>query len=112
MISPSNDRILTSQEKFQAKKRVIGVVKDANGEPIVGANVSVKGTSRGTITDMDGRFDMEIVKDDVVVISYIGFRAEERKVIDQRELVIVLKEDSQSLDELVVIGYGAVKNLI
>ena len=109
LISPSNDRILTSQEKFQAKKRVIGVVKDANGEPIVGANVSVKGTSRGTITDMDGRFDMEIVKDDVVVISYIGFRAEERKVIDQRELVIVLKEDSQSLDELVVIGYGAVK---
>lgn len=109
LISPSNDRILTSQEKFQAKKRVIGVVKDANGEPIVGANVSVKGTSRGTITDMDGRFDMEVVKDDVVVISYIGFRAEERKVIDQRELVIVLKEDSQSLDELVVIGYGAVK---
>lgn len=94
----------------QSEKRLIkGVVKDENGEPVIGANVLVKGTTNGTITDMDGNFSLEVSQGVVLQVSYIGFIECEVNVEKQTNLTIVLKEDSQVLEEVVVVGYGTMK---
>ena len=77
--------------------------------PVIGANVMVKGTTNGTITDMEGKFSLEAREGAVLVISYIGFANQEIKVGKQTNLSIALKEDSKALDELVVVGYGVQK---
>ena len=77
--------------------------------PIIGANILVKGTNSGTITDMNGNFSLEVDKNATLVVSYIGFADQEIKVGNQTSLSIVLKEDSEALDELVVVGYGVQK---
>ena len=86
-----------------------GIVKDTNGEPIIGANVTVKGQSIGTITDIDGRFVLDAPKNAVLQITYIGYVSQEVKVGSQKELNIILKEDTKTLDEVVVIGYGSMR---
>ena len=89
---------------------VKGKVTDVNGEPIIGANVLVKGTTNGTITDVDGMFVVENAPENAVLhISYIGYLDQEVSVKNKKEIKITLKEDSKSLDEVVVIGYGQVK---
>ena len=93
----------------QEQNKVTGIVKDANGEPIIGANVIVKGQSTGTITDIDGRFVLDTPKDAVLQITYIGYVSQEVKVSGNKELNVVLKEDTETLDEVVVIGYGTAK---
>lgn len=95
----------------QQDKTITGVVKDANGEPIIGANIMVKGTTNGTITDMDGNFTLQCPSNAILVISYIGFTEQEISVNGKNEIVISLKEDSQELDELVVVGYGTQKKV-
>ena len=90
----------------QKKNTVTGVVLDPTGMPVIGANIMVKGTTIGTITDMDGKFSLDVDKDATLVISYIGFASQEIKVGNQTKLSIALKEDSEALDELVVVGYG------
>lgn len=85
------------------------MVKDADGEALIGASVVVKGTSIGTVTDMDGNFILEVPQNGTLVVSYIGFLTQEVKVNGKNNINITLKEDSQTLDEVVVIGYGAVK---
>ena len=92
----------------QNSKSVSGTVVDASGEPIIGASVAVKGTTSGTVTDLDGNFQLNVTDNAVLVISYIGYSAQE-VATKTSPLVIVLKEDAQLLNELVVIGYGAVK---
>lgn len=89
-----------------------GIVKDTNGEPIIGANVTVKGQSIGTITDIDGRFVLDAPKDAVLQITYIGYVSQEVKVSGKKELNVVLKEDAETLDEVVVVGYGTMKKQI
>lgn len=85
-----------------------GLVKDKSGEPMIGVNVLVKGTTNGTITDFDGKFSLENVpSNSVLVVSYIGYHTTEVKA--GKNLVIVLEEDNKTLDEVVVIGYGTVK---
>ena len=96
-------------EATQQANKVTGIVKDANGEPIIGANVTVKGQSIGTITDIDGRFVLDAPKDAVLQITYIGYVSQEVKVSGNKELNVVLKEDTETLDEVVVIGYGTAK---
>lgn len=96
-------------EVAQQANKVTGIVKDANGEPIIGANVTVKGQSIGTITDIDGRFVLDAPKDAVLQITYIGYISQEVKVSGKKGLNIVLKEDTETLDEVVVIGYGTAK---
>lgn len=91
-----------------AKKTVTGLVKDANG-PIIGVNIVEKGTSNGTITDFDGKFTLQVAPDAVLVITYVGYLSREIKVTNQKTLTITMKEDTQTLDELVVVGYGTVK---
>ncbi len=93
----------------QGQNKVTGIVKDANGEPVIGANVIVKGQSTGTITDIDGRFVLDAPKDAVLQITYIGYVSQEVKVSGKKELTIVLKEDTKTLDEVVVVGYGTQK---
>ena len=93
----------------QQDKRVSGVVLDDTGTPVIGANVLVKGTTIGTITDMDGRFSLEAPSGAVLQISYIGFLTQEVTVGNQNEISISLREDAEALDELVVVGYGTQK---
>ena len=95
-------------EKQQSKK-IIGTVVDATGMPVIGANVMVKGTTNGTITDMDGKFSLEVEDGAVLQVSYIGFANQEIKVGNQTSLSIAMKEDAEALDELVVVGYGVQK---
>lgn len=94
----------------QQGKKVTGVVVDANGEPVIGANVVVKGTTNGTITDFDGNYTIEGVSaSDVLVISYIGYLSQEVTVGNQAAINVTLSEDSQALDEVVVVGYGVMR---
>lgn len=100
----------TSMEVMQQTKRITGTVKDATGMEVIGANVIVKGTTNGVITDLDGKFSLEAAPGSIIEISYIGYMTQEIPVTAQTsDLQITLKEDSQSLDEVVVVGYGVQK---
>ena len=86
---------------------VKGVVKDSKfGDPIIGASVLVKGTTNGTISDMDGNFTLAAPKDGTLTISYIGYKSQEIPVNGQQNLNIILDEDVEALDEVVVVGYA------
>ena len=88
-----------------------GVVKDAQGEPIIGASIVVKGTTNGTITDFDGNFSLsDVKKGDVIVISFVGYTTQELKWNGQ-SLNVTLKDDTQALEEVVVVGYGVEKKV-
>ena len=90
-----------------AQQKVTGKVKDSSGEPVIGASVVVKGNNTmGTITDFDGNFMLDVPAKSVVVISYIGYVTQEVPTAGKNSLEIVLKEDTKTLDEVVVIGYG------
>lgn len=95
----------------QNNKRITGVVKDANGEPVIGANIVVKGTTNGTITDMDGNFVLDVPAGAVLHVSYIGYSDKEISVGNQTVLTVSLAEDSRALDEVVVIGYGTARKI-
>ena len=101
----------TTESVLQEKKVVNGVVVDATGMPVIGANVMEKGTTNGTITDMDGKFSLEVDKDATLIFSYIGFADQEIKVGNQTRLSITLKEDAEALDEVVVVGFGTQKKV-
>ena len=95
----------------QQQKTVTGMVLDGMGEPIIGANVVVKGNpTLGSITDMDGKFSIAGVKvGDVLLVSYIGYNEQQVKVTAKNEYSITLAEDTEALDEVVVVGYGTAK---
>lgn len=96
--------------KVQQDGKITGVVSDAFG-PIAGANVVVKGTTNGTITDMDGHFSLDAPKGAKLQISYIGYISKELTVGDKTDYAIELVEDSQALEEVVVVGYGTEKKV-
>lgn len=93
-------------DDIQQANNIKGIVKDVNGEPIIGANITVKGQTIGTITNIDGQFTLDAPANAVLQVSYIGYLSQEVKVSGQKELIVVLKEDTQSLEEVVVVGYG------
>jgi iron complex outermembrane receptor protein len=99
--------LLLSAEVMAQQLTVSGNVKDGTGEPIIGANVLVKGTTNGTITDFDGNFRLEAKKGDIISVSFIGYQAQEQPAA--ASMVFVLKDDTELLDEVVVIGYGQAK---
>jgi len=101
-------KISRNSQSNQSRK-ISGTVKDQNGEPVIGANVSVKGTTVGTITDIDGNFMLEAPTDVVIQISYIGYVTQEISLGNKDRLNVLLKEDLQALDEIVIIGYGTAK---
>ena len=100
---------ITDVEITQQSETCTGVVKDGTGETVIGASVIVKGTTNGTITDFDGNFTLTNVKNgDVIQISFVGYKTQEIKYVGQ-SLNIILKDDTEVLDEVVVVGYGTVK---
>lgn len=111
----SSKSIVISDRKEQSvpskNKRVSGTVKSTNGESIIGANVKVTGTTIGCITDIDGNFTLEVPENAKLTVSYIGFQTQEI-AIDGKSLVnVVLKEDTEMLEEVVVVGYGTQKKV-
>lgn len=110
-ITFSNGHIIINKQarSVSSTKNISGVVKDETGEPVIGANVVVKGTTNGTVTDMNGRYSLEVPEGGVLQISYIGYNTQEVKVGSGDVVNVSLREDSEALDEVVVIGYGTVK---
>ena len=88
------------------QKEIKGTVKDRSGEPIIGANVYVKGTTNGVVTGVDGDFSIQVSSSDILVISFIGFKNVEVPVKDQLVIHVSLAEDSELLDEVVVTALG------
>lgn len=93
----------------QQAKTVTGTVTDVSGEPIIGTNIRIKGTTTGTITDIDGNFSIEAKPQSVIEVSYIGYLTQETVINNQKSIRFLLKEDTKTLDEVVVIGYGVQK---
>lgn len=101
---------LISSVAQQSFRSIKGAVKDASNEPIIGANVIVKGTTNGVITDIDGNFSLNNIPQNAIIqISYIGYLTQEIKMGSQSSINVKLIEDTQKLDEVVVIGYGTTK---
>lgn len=95
----------------QQSREITGTVVDATGEAVIGASVMVKGTSNGTITDIDGNFKVNAGSRSVLVISYIGYMTQEITVGNQNHIKVTLKDDTQTLDEVVVVGFGTQKKV-
>ena len=96
-------------ERLQNRKRIQGVVTDEKGEFVIGASVIEKGTSNGVISDINGQFDLEVSYNSVLLVSFVGYLTQSVNITNQTALRIVLQEDMQSLDEVVVVGYGVMK---
>ena len=90
----------------QQTKKITGEVIDASGIPIIGANIVVKGTTNGTITDMEGRFSLDVSDNAVLQVSYIGYNTQTIVVGNQTQFSIKLSENTAALEEVVVVGYG------
>ena len=95
----------------QDKKQITGTVVDEQGEPVIGANVVEKGTTNGVITDIDGKFSMNVAENGSLEISYLGYATQSVNTKGKTNFPIALKEDSHSLEEVVVVGYGTQKKL-
>ena len=100
-VSAANANVAISQQS----RTVTGVVTDIKGEPLLGVNVIVKGTTNGTITDLDGKFSLEVEPNSILVVSYIGYVSQQIPVTGN-SVKVTLKEDTQNLEEVVVVGYG------
>lgn len=107
--SPVYAVVATGVQAVQQSGSVKGQVLDKNGEPIIGATVQVKGTNTGVITDLDGNFSLSGVTSGTLVVSYIGYLSHEQAFRSGQSLTITLKEDTKTLDEVVVVGYGTQK---
>lgn len=104
-LSAHGNTMVDEVASIQQNKTVKGRVIDANGEPVIGASILEKGTTNGTITDFDGNFQLNVKEGAVLSISYIGYAVQE--LTAQANMTITLKEDTELLDEVVVLGYGA-----
>lgn len=105
--SLKGEPVSTIQSSQQQTGKLSGIVVDEKGEPVIGANVTIKGTTIGTITDLDGQFNLEnVTGKNTLLISYIGYLPQEIEVGNKRVFNVVLKEDTQKLEEVIVVGYG------
>ena len=108
-------KIILSTEmtsKQQQAVKISGKVVDVNGEPVIGASIVEKGTTNGTVTNLQGDFSLSVSSDKAVIeISYIGYQPQELKVIAGKPLNVTMKEDAQALEEVVVVGYGSQKKV-
>jgi TonB-linked SusC/RagA family outer membrane protein len=101
--------LVFSAQSIFAQSKVTGTVTDGSGSPLIGVSVLVKGTNKGTVTDVDGNYSLDVNQGQTLVFRYIGYVEKDIKVGNQKSLNISMKENAESLDELVVVGYGAVK---
>lgn len=106
-----NKKIVLTPKEIQQLKKINGTITDASGVPIIGANVVVKGSTTGTVTDIDGNFSLEVSQGSSLEISYIGYLKKEIIVNDKNSYLVQLTEDSKALDEVVVVGYGTEKKV-
>lgn len=110
-----NDRNINIMRKAYAQqqqvKSITGKVLDSNGDPVIGANVVEKGTTNGSITDIEGSFNISVAPGAILSISYIGYKPVEMKVGTKNSYNIILEEDTEVLDEVVVIGYGTARKV-
>ncbi|WP_321332363.1 TonB-dependent receptor [uncultured Bacteroides sp.] len=109
MLMSKADKAIASA---QQDKRVTGLIKDSNGDAIIGANITVKNAKSGTITDLDGKFSLEASPNAVLVVSYIGYSTQEISLNGRQNIIVVLKEDTKTLEEVVVVGYGVQKKSV
>ena len=98
-----------SSSTQQNTPKITGIIKDQSGEPVIGANIVEKGTTNGTITDIDGQYSLEVGSNSILVVSYIGYITQEIPVGKNNTLDVLLREDTETLDEVIVIGYGTTK---
>lgn len=101
--------ILLSSSMYAQQRDVTGIVTDSNSQPLPGANILIKGSAVGTLSDFDGNYTIKASTGDVIVISYVGFLTQEISLGNQTTLNVQLKEDAALLSEVVLIGYGAQK---
>ena len=102
--------LLTGQNLFAQAVEVSGIIKDETGEPIIGATVMEKGTTNGTLTNINGEFRFTLSRNDAVLqVSYIGFESQEIQLSGQTSFNIILKQNIEELQEVVVVGYGSQK---
>lgn len=106
-----NDIKRNKMHVSQQQVRAVGEVKDVYGLPVVGVSVLEKGTTNGTLTDLDGKFTLSVKKDAVLLLSYVGFKDQEIRVDSEKKMNIILKEDNIQLEELVVVGFGTQKKV-
>lgn len=106
----TNVATMGAQGIAQANHQFMGTVVDANGEPIIGATIKVKGTNIGAITDIDGNFSLKLDNaNPTIEVSFVGYQTQILKASANKKLSIILQDDNQLLEEIVVVGYGAVK---
>lgn len=98
-----------SSSTQQNTRKITGIIKDQSGEPVIGTNIVEKGTTNGTITDIDGQYSLEVGSNSILVVSYIGYITQEIPVGKNNTLDVLLREDTETLDEVIVIGYGTTK---
>lgn len=106
-----NKKIVLTPKETQQLKKINGTITEASGVPIIGANVVVKGSTTGTVTDIDGNFSLEVSQGSSLEISYIGYLKKEIIINDKNSYLVQLTEDSKVLDEVVVVGYGTEKKV-
>lgn len=108
----NNNYIVITLKDDEKVKKIKGTIKDSAGEPIIGANVTLKGDATvGSITDIDGNFDLSVPSNATLQVSYIGYNTQDIPVGNKSFLNITLKEDTETLDEVVVVGYGSQKKV-
>ena len=90
----------------QQEERIEGTILDENGEPIIGASIVVEGTTNGVISDFDGHFELNVPRKATIIISYIGYKNQIIVIGKEKNLRIIMEEDTEVLDEVVVVGYG------
>ncbi|WP_044547161.1 STN domain-containing protein, partial [Parabacteroides distasonis] len=105
-ISGKHITILKKDAVQQQKKKISGIVTDPDGIPVIGANVVIKGTTVGTVTDLDGKFSLDAANNDILSFSYIGYAEQEIEVGNRTLFNVKLAEDYKALEEVVVVGYG------
>ncbi len=108
-ISPAINADTMEAQSVQQTKQVGGLVTDVQGEPLIGVSVRVKGTSTGTVTDFDGNYTIQAATGSTLVFSYVGYLTQELVVGNQSVLNVEMSEDSQALEEVVVVGYGTMR---
>lgn len=111
MLMRKEQNLAVVPDAVQQDNKITGTVLDPTGMPVIGANIMIKGTTNGTITDMDGKFSLDVPKGATLVVTYVGYTNQEISVGNQKKLSITLREDSEALDELVVVGYSTQKKV-
>lgn len=99
----------SAENRQQARKNITGRILDVKGDPVIGANIVEKGTTNGTVTDIEGNFTLNVEENAVIHISYIGYLPQELSSAGKNSLQVVLLEDMKTLDEIVVVGYGTMR---